>query len=75
MKCIQQLQHLPISGSVDTFERSLESAQAELGLDVSQMVQVTYKSQLELSNVIGALPNILMVAFLIWAYRLSLIHI
>merc|ERR1719486_1499857 len=51
-------------GSVDTFERNLENAQADLGIDVSRSVPVIYKSQLELSNVLSFLPTLLLIGFL-----------
>lgn len=56
-------------GSVDTFERNLESAQQELGLDPSRSVPVTYKSQIEMSNVVSFLPTLLLLGFLVWSMR------
>ena len=56
-------------GSVDTFERNLDAAQAELGVDVSRGVPVVYKSQMEWSNVVSFLPNLLIIGFLIWSMR------
>lgn len=56
-------------GSVDTFERNLETAQLDLQIDSSQFVPVQYKSQVELSNVLSALPTLLVLGFLFWSFR------
>lgn len=56
-------------GSVDTFERNLENAQADLQIDTAQFVPVLYKSQIEMSSVMGALPTLLLIGFLIWSFR------
>jgi len=56
-------------GSVDTFERNLENAQNELGIEVSRSVPVLYKSQMELSNVLNFLPTLLLIGFLVWSMR------
>merc|ERR1719347_2317928 len=56
-------------GSVDTFERNLENAQNELGIDVSRTVPVIYKTQMEMSNVISAIPTLLIFGLLIWSMR------
>lgn len=56
-------------GSVDTFERNLENAQLELQMDQSHFVPVLYKSQVELSNLVGSLPTLLLIAFLVWSFR------
>merc|ERR1719251_276198 len=42
-------------GSVETFERNLDSAQSDLGIDVSRGVPVLYKTQMEMSSVMSAL--------------------
>merc|ERR1719336_1828115 len=46
-------------GSVDTFERNPDNAQADLELDHSRGVPVLYKSQMEMSSVLSALPTLL----------------
>merc|ERR1719397_448709 len=44
-------------GSVETFERNLENAQSDLGIDVSRGAPVLYKTQMEMSSVMSALPT------------------
>jgi len=56
-------------GSVDTFERNLELAQRELGLDSSRSVQVTYKSEMEMSSFMSMIPTLLMIGILIYSFR------
>ncbi len=56
-------------GSVDTFERNLENAQLELQMDAAHFLPVSYKSQLEMSNVISALPTLLLLGFMIYSFR------
>lgn len=56
-------------GSLDTFERNLEVAQHDLGIDASRAVAVTYKSAFELSNVLSFLPTLLLIGFLLWSMR------
>lgn len=53
-------------GSVDIFERNLEQAQRELGMDPRNYIPVVYKNEIETSSVLGSLPTILTVAFLIY---------
>merc|ERR1719348_2960354 len=56
-------------GSVDTFERNLDHAQSDLGFDTSRGVPVLYKSQMEMSSVLSALPTLLIIGFLFWSMR------
>ena len=56
-------------GSVDTFERNLESAQHDLGFDTARVVPVLYKTQMEMSSVVSALPTILLLGFLFYSMR------
>jgi AFG3 family protein len=56
-------------GSVDTFERNLENAQNDLGIEAARTVAVLYKSQVEMSSVFSLLPTLLMVGFLVWSMR------
>ena len=56
-------------GSVETFERNLENAQMELGMDAAHSIPVFYKQEIEASNVISALPTLLLIAFLFWSFR------
>merc|ERR1711923_418148 len=56
-------------GSVDTFERNLDHAQSDLGFDTSRGDPVLYKSQMEMSSVLSALPTLLIIGFLFWSMR------
>jgi len=56
-------------GSVDTFERNLENAESDLGIDASRSLPVLYKSQMEASNFISALPTLFIIGFLFWSMR------
>ena len=56
-------------GSVDTFERNLDNAHADLGIEASRAVPVLYKSQMEASSVVSALPTLLLIGFLVWSMR------
>ncbi|TRY79560.1 hypothetical protein TCAL_11699 [Tigriopus californicus] len=53
-------------GSVDTFERNLENAQLDLQMDPSQFVPVTYTTAVEASQVVGALPSLLLLGGLVY---------
>ena len=46
-------------GSVDAFERNLEHAQEELGVEPPNFVPVVYRQELEASGVLGFLPTLL----------------
>eukprot|EP00092_Neocalanus_flemingeri_P036230 GFUD01039447.1.p1 GENE.GFUD01039447.1~~GFUD01039447.1.p1 ORF type:complete len:793 (+),score=314.28 GFUD01039447.1:112-2490(+) len=56
-------------GSVDTFERNLENAQTELGMEASRSVPVLYKSQMDAASVVSALPTLLIIGLLVWSMR------
>ena len=43
-----------------------ESAQNDLQIDSSQYVPVMYRTQIEMSNVISAIPTLLILGFLFW---------
>lgn len=58
-------------GSVDSFERNLENAQADLNVEPINYVPVIYKSELEASALTGLLPTILIIGFLIYMMRRS----
>lgn len=47
-------------GSTDTFERNLENAQIELNMGPENYIPVVYKNEIETSNIITYLPQILM---------------
>ena len=44
---------------MDAFERNLEHAQSELGIEPPSFVPVVYKQELEASGVVGFLPTLL----------------
>ena len=56
-------------GSVDTFERNLENAQIELQIDTARYIPILYKTQMEFSNVLSALPTLLLFGFIVWSFR------
>jgi len=56
-------------GSVETFERNLENAQVELGVEASRGVPVIYKSEIEIGNVVSFLPTLLLIGFLVWSFK------
>merc|ERR1719483_774496 len=56
-------------GSVDTFERNLETAETDLGIEASRSIPVMYKTQMEASSVASALPTLLLIGFLVWSAR------
>lgn len=58
-------------GSVDSFERNLENAQADLGIEPVNNVPVIYKSEIEASSLSGLLPTLLIIGFLIFMMRRS----
>ncbi|OQV25375.1 AFG3-like protein 2 [Hypsibius exemplaris] len=58
-------------GSIDSFERNLEAVQREMQLEPAQYVPVVYKAEIDASIVVGYLPTILLIAFLIWSFRRS----
>jgi len=55
-------------GSVDTFERNLETAQMELQMDVSQYVPVLYKEEFDQSRLFGLLPTLLIVGLILYSF-------
>lgn len=48
-------------GSVDSFERNLEAAQTELGVEPQDMLAVVYKNELQPSSILGFLPTLLII--------------
>ena len=56
-------------GSVDTFERNLETAEGDLGMEKSRSIPVLYKTQMEASSVASALPTLLIIGFLFWSMK------
>lgn len=58
-------------GSVDAFERNVETAQHEAGLEPSNFVPVVYKNEFEASSITSFLPTLLIIGFLIYMMRRS----
>ncbi|XP_018303387.1 AFG3-like protein 2 isoform X2 [Mycetomoellerius zeteki] len=58
-------------GSTDTFERNLENAQIELNMGPENYIPVVYKNEVESTNLISYLPQIIMWGFLILLIRRS----
>lgn len=48
-------------GSVDSFERNLELAQAQMNIDSANFLPVIYKTEIELSSLSGILPTLLII--------------
>ncbi|CAG0921918.1 unnamed protein product [Notodromas monacha] len=58
-------------GSVDTFERNLETSQAELSLEAENQISVVYRNEFELASLSGFLPTLLVIGFIIFMMRRS----
>ncbi|XP_059612543.1 AFG3-like protein 2 isoform X2 [Phlebotomus argentipes] len=58
-------------GSVDSFERNLEHAQDDLGVEPVNYVPVIYRSELEAASLTGLLPTLLIIGFLLFMMRRS----
>nr|XP_061795301.1 AFG3-like protein 2 [Nerophis lumbriciformis] len=56
-------------GSVDTFERNLESAQYELGIEGESRVPVVYATESDGSFLLSMLPTALIIGFLLFMLR------
>uniref|UniRef100_A0A8C8FVA5 AAA+ ATPase domain-containing protein n=1 Tax=Oncorhynchus tshawytscha TaxID=74940 RepID=A0A8C8FVA5_ONCTS len=56
-------------GSVETFERNLELAQQEMGLDSTHRVPVIYGSESDGTLLMSILPTLLLVGFLLFTMR------
>ncbi|XP_042336744.1 AFG3-like protein 1 isoform X2 [Sceloporus undulatus] len=56
-------------GSVDTFERNLEAAQQELGIDMAHQVSVVYSTESDGSFLVSMVPTLLLVGFLLFSLR------
>lgn len=48
-------------GSVDAFERNVETAQMEAGIEPSNFIPVVYKNELEASTLTSFLPTLLII--------------
>lgn len=58
-------------GSVDAFERNVETAQLEAGIEPSNFIPVVYKNELEAATFTSFLPTLLIIGFLIFMMRRS----
>lgn len=58
-------------GSVETFERNLEMAQQDMGVESTRRIPVVYGTESDGSVIIGVLPTLLMVGFLLFTLRQS----
>lgn len=58
-------------GSVDSFERNLENAQTDMGIESVNFVPVIYKAEIEASSLSGLLPTLLIIGFFLWMMRRS----
>lgn len=58
-------------GSVDAFERNVETAQLEAGIEPSNYIPVVYKNELEAATFTSFLPTLLIIGFLIFMMRRS----
>ncbi|KAL8182333.1 UNVERIFIED_CONTAM: AFG3-like protein 2, partial [Gekko kuhli] len=56
-------------GSVDTFERNLETAQLELGIEGENRLPVVYSAESDGSFLLSMLPTVLIVGFLLYTLR------
>uniref|UniRef100_A0A665TF42 Si:ch1073-174d20.2 n=1 Tax=Echeneis naucrates TaxID=173247 RepID=A0A665TF42_ECHNA len=56
-------------GSVDTFERNLETAHMELGLEPSHRATVVYSTESDGSFLMSMLPTVLLIGFLLFTLR------
>ncbi|TRY53833.1 hypothetical protein DNTS_002790 [Danionella cerebrum] len=56
-------------GSVDTFERNLETAQLELGIEGENRVPVVYAAESDGSFFLNMLPSLLIIGFLLYMLR------
>ena len=58
-------------GSVDSFERNLENAQADFNIEPVNYVPVIYRTEIEASSISGILPTLLIIGVLIYMMRRS----
>uniref|UniRef100_A0A671N968 AFG3-like protein 2 n=1 Tax=Sinocyclocheilus anshuiensis TaxID=1608454 RepID=A0A671N968_9TELE len=56
-------------GSVDTFERNLETAQLELGIEGENRLPVVYSTESDGSFLFSTLPTVLIIGFLLFMLR------
>ncbi|KAJ8343394.1 hypothetical protein SKAU_G00307230 [Synaphobranchus kaupii] len=56
-------------GSVDTFERNLEAAQQEMGMEPHHRVAVVYSTESDGSFMMSMIPTLLLIGFLLFTLR------
>ncbi|XP_070796737.1 mitochondrial inner membrane m-AAA protease component AFG3L2 [Pituophis catenifer annectens] len=56
-------------GSVDTFERNLETAQQEMGIEGENKLPVLYTAESDGSFLLNMLPTVLIIGFLLYSIR------
>uniref|UniRef100_W5N2N5 AFG3-like AAA ATPase 2 n=2 Tax=Lepisosteus oculatus TaxID=7918 RepID=W5N2N5_LEPOC len=56
-------------GSVDTFERNLETAQLEMGIEGENKLPVVYSTESDGSFLLSMLPTVLIIGFLLYTVR------
>ncbi|XP_053570877.1 AFG3-like protein 2 [Bombina bombina] len=56
-------------GSVDTFERNLETVQQELGIEGEKRLPVVYAAESDGSFLLSMLPTVLIIGFLLYTLR------
>ncbi|XP_064186955.1 AFG3-like protein 2 [Anguilla rostrata] len=56
-------------GSVDTFERNLETAHAEMGIEGENRLPVVYSTESDGSFLLNMLPTVLIIGFLLYTLR------
>uniref|UniRef100_A0A8C8R6C1 AFG3 like matrix AAA peptidase subunit 2 n=1 Tax=Pelusios castaneus TaxID=367368 RepID=A0A8C8R6C1_9SAUR len=56
-------------GSVDTFERNLETAQQELGIEAEKRLPVLYATESDGSFLLSMLPTALIIGFLLYSLK------
>ncbi|XP_072926328.1 mitochondrial inner membrane m-AAA protease component AFG3L2-like [Hemitrygon akajei] len=56
-------------GSVDTFERNLETVQQEIGIEPANRVAVVYNTESDGSFVLSMFPTLLLIGFLLYTLR------
>ncbi|XP_064202756.1 AFG3-like protein 2 [Anguilla rostrata] len=56
-------------GSVDTFERNLETAQMEMGIEGENKLPVVYSTESDGSFLLSMLPTVLIIGFLLFTLR------
>ncbi|XP_070537298.1 mitochondrial inner membrane m-AAA protease component AFG3L2-like [Ptychodera flava] len=59
-------------GSVDTFERNLENAQLDLGIEPANNLSVVYSSESDGSFLMSIIPSLLMIGFFLYVFRNSM---